>query len=103
MKKLLLAVLAVVFLSSALADPIEYETIGSRNQLLTHDRDTSVRVYPQNTPYTSPTGTRYQYDLSNPGDRLRYRTDPGAQIRDKVNPRVNIDRRLGIYGGGVED
>ncbi len=51
-------------------------------------------------PYESTSGTRYKYDLSNPSDRIRYEVDPGAQLRDSVNPRVDIDRGLGQYGGG---
>jgi hypothetical protein len=53
-------------------------------------------------PYESSSGTRYKYDLSKPGDQLRYEVDPGAQIRDSVNPRVEIDRGLEQYGGGSE-
>ncbi len=53
-------------------------------------------------PYKSITGTKYKYDLSNPGDRIRYGVDPAAQIRDSVNPNVKIDRGLGQYGGGSE-
>jgi 1,4-alpha-glucan branching enzyme len=53
-------------------------------------------------PYESTTGTRYQYDLTKPGDQIRYKVDPAAQIRDNVNPRVEIDRQLHQYGGGSE-
>ena len=50
----------------------------------------------------SSTGQRYEYDLSNPADRARYRVDPAAQARDRINPRVQLDRNIGQYGGGAE-
>lgn len=57
-----------------------------------------------NYPYEGPTGKRYQYDLSNPGEAIRYSVDPGAQIRDSINPdpRIQLDRDLGAAGGGAE-
>lgn len=58
----------------------------------------SIKEY----PYESITGTRYKYDLSNPSDRIRYEVDPAAQLRDSINPRVDIDRGLGQYGGGAK-
>jgi hypothetical protein len=73
--------------------------------------------YPYSNPYSNPydtpstrnyqsnTDTSYQYDLSNPSDRLGYSVDPGAQMRDRlsVNPLRSIDRGLGQYGGGIND
>ena len=55
--------------------------------------------------YIGPSGLRYKYDLSNPGDQIRYGLDIEAQIKDKTNadPRINIDRGLGGYGGGSFD
>jgi len=50
--------------------------------------------------YESNTGTKYKYDLSKPSDRLRYEVDPSAQLRDSINPRVDLDRDMGQYGGG---
>ncbi len=56
--------------------------------------------------YKSSTGNRYKYDLSKPGDKIRYETDPGAQLRDSIympiNPSTDIDRGLGQYGGGLD-
>lgn len=55
--------------------------------------------------YRSNSGTRYQYDLSNPSDRNRYSIDLDAQRRDSMslsNGR-DRDRRSGQYGGGVYD
>lgn len=57
--------------------------------------------------YKGSSGTRYKYDLSKPGDKIRYELDVGAQIRDNIympiKPGVEIDRGLNQYGGGVED
>ena len=56
--------------------------------------------------YRGSSGERYQYDLSQPGDRIRYQVDPGAQLRDQINmpikPGVEIDRNLFQFGGGVK-
>ena len=54
--------------------------------------------------YKGSSGLRYQYDLSKPGDRIRYQLDIDAQIRDSINPdpRIDLDRGLGQYGGGSE-
>lgn len=54
--------------------------------------------------YRGSSGVRYKYDLSNPGDRLKYEVDPMAQLEDSISidPRVEIDRSLGQYGGGIE-
>lgn len=53
--------------------------------------------------YESSLGNRYQYDLSDPSDRVRYKVDPGAKLRDKidVDPRRQLERDTGQYGGGV--
>ncbi len=53
-------------------------------------------------PYESTTGTRYKYDLNNPSDKIMYNVDPAAQVMDRVNPMVDIDRGMGQYGGGAE-
>lgn len=53
--------------------------------------------------YESTFGNKYQYDLSNPVDRLKYDVDLKAQLRDEmdVNPIRELDRDLGQYGGGI--
>ena len=53
--------------------------------------------------YTSSTGSTYEYDLSNPSDRVQYGADPAAQLRDRIdpNPLRRIERNTGQYGGGV--
>jgi hypothetical protein len=60
---------------------------------------------PSTSNYQSNTGTSYQYDMSNPSDRLGYSVDPGAQMRDRlsVNPSRSLDREMGQYGGGIND
>jgi hypothetical protein len=61
--------------------------------------------YNSNAPsgYTSSTGSTYEYDLSNPSDRVRYGADPAAKLRDRidVNPQRRIERNTGQHGGGV--
>jgi hypothetical protein len=56
-----------------------------------------------NQSYQSSTGTRYQYDLSTPGDQIEYSMNTAAQIRDSINitPSKSIDRSMGQYGGGI--
>ena len=55
--------------------------------------------------YKSNSGTRYEYDLSNPADKNRYSTDLDAKRKDKMSLDVgrDKDRRSGQYGGGVYD
>ena len=61
--------------------------------------------YGRNTSsgYRSSTGRTYQYDLSNPSDRARYRADPRARLRDRIEPDVlrRNDQNMGQYGGGI--
>ena len=58
-----------------------------------------------NNSYKSYSGTSYQYDLSDPGDRVDYSVDVDAQMRDSisVDPTRSMDRDLGQYGGGIYD
>jgi hypothetical protein len=52
--------------------------------------------------YQGSSGARYQYDMGNAADRVRYGADPVAQLRDQiaVDPGRNVDRSTGQYGGG---
>ena len=52
--------------------------------------------------YQGTSGARYQYDLSNPADSVRYGVDPVARLRDQtsVDPGRNVDRSVGQNGGG---
>lgn len=53
--------------------------------------------------YEGSSGTRYQYDLGQPTERLRYSTDLDAQRRDQMSlePGRSLDRSLGQQGGGI--
>ena len=57
--------------------------------------------------YKSDSGTRYQYDMSNGNDRLKYSVDTDAQQRDRqyhdYSGNRQRDRSLGQYGGGIYD
>lgn len=54
--------------------------------------------------YQSSYGRSYQYDLSNPGDRVRYGTDMDAQRRDELdwNPTRQLEHTIGQHGGGIQ-
>jgi len=58
-----------------------------------------------NTPsgYTTSFGNTYQYNLNNPLDRVRYNSDPGAQLRDRAtpNPYKDIESNTLQQGGGI--
>jgi hypothetical protein len=52
--------------------------------------------------YSSYMGNSYQYDLSDRSDRMEYRMDLDAQLRDRMpSPMRNMDERRGQYGGGI--
>lgn len=57
--------------------------------------------YGNDTGYRSSFGSTYQYDLNRPMDQLRYSVDMGAQLKDSIDPRVELDRSMGQYGGGI--
>lgn len=65
----------------------------------------STNINSLNSGYESNSGTRYQYDLSNPGDRNRYSIDLDAQRRDQMNRNIrrDMDRSSSQYGGGIYD
>lgn len=48
--------------------------------------------------YEGLSGTKYQYDLSNPMDQQAYDLDLDAQMRDKLS--LNLHRKL-ENGGGI--
>lgn len=54
--------------------------------------------------YRSRYNREYQYDLSRERDRLKYDIDERAKLRDEleVDPRRELERDLGEYGGGVK-
>jgi len=53
--------------------------------------------------HISSFGNAYAYDLSNPSDQLRYKTDPAAQLRDRTSNQYikELESILGEFGGGV--
>ena len=55
--------------------------------------------------YQGNSGTKYQYDMSNPSDRIDYSTDLDAQRRDSMYQDVGggryRDNSYGQQGGGV--
>ena len=69
------------------------------------DNDSSYERNDNDSSYESSFGTRYEYDLSDPGDRIMYDVDPAAQLRDSidVNPTRELERGIGEHGGGVLD
>jgi hypothetical protein len=91
-KIIVLVSMALFVTSSALAGDSEYES--SRNK---KENERNKEYH-----YVSLTGTKYKYDLSKPQDRIKYEVDPDAQMKDAVNPRVQIDRGFWQYGGGSE-
>ena len=56
--------------------------------------------------YEGLSGQKYKYDLSDPVDRLNYDMDIDSKMNDKiyapVTPDVQMDRRMGQYGGGIK-
>lgn len=55
--------------------------------------------------YTSNTGARYQYNIRNVADRIRYQSDTAARIRDKIhgdNLVVKTDQAIGQHGAGIK-
>ncbi len=89
--------------------------IGQRNaynDCLAGVKRQPIKVKPTNIPiidyeqlryrYEGNSGKKYQYDLSNQFDRIQYKTDPAAKLRDRfdIDIRRDMDRGLGQYGGG---
>ena len=86
--KYILMIMFVFFLTPAFAwDNSQYDSYGNKNY--THE---------------GITGQRYKYNLKDPLDELDYRLDLDAQMMDRMNPNplIDLDRRLGYYGGGAE-
>lgn len=52
--------------------------------------------------YQGSSGAKYKYDLSNDMDRMKYDMDENAKMQDSINvdPRIEMDRDMGQYGGG---
>ena len=56
--------------------------------------------------YKGASGQEYQYNLSDPMDKLNYDLDFKAKMNDElyapITPNVDLDRGLGQYSGGME-
>ena len=56
--------------------------------------------------YKGASGQEYQYNLSDPMDKLNYDLDLKAKMNDElyapITPNVDLDRGLGQYGGGIK-
>lgn len=92
MKKYVPLILGAIFAYSGvvMAAPIEWEPVGVNSD----ERD-------ENSDYETSSGNQYQYNLNKPTDQILYEYDAPAQIRDRYDPRTQIDRNNGEYGGGV--
>jgi hypothetical protein len=79
--------------------------IGIGGTRSTPSLNSNAPSFDSNTPstYKSSFGTEYQYDLSNPLDRVRYNSDPGAKLRDRItpNPYKDIETNILQKGGGI--
>lgn len=53
--------------------------------------------------YKSSFGNTYQYDLSNPVDRVKYKSDPTAKLRDSIGNQYirELESIIGQSGGGI--
>lgn len=103
MNKIFFMVLALCVSTTASAWENNYKDVDSNpdDGSLTEEQETEIERN-QEYPYESHTGTRYKYDLNDPSNKIMYEVDPAAQIKDSVNPMVDIDRGLGQFGGGSE-
>ena len=56
--------------------------------------------------YKGASGQEYQYNLSDPMDKLNYDLDLKAKMNDElyapITPNVDLDRGPGQYGGGMK-
>lgn len=62
-------------------------------------------VNDQTSGFESSSGTRYEYDLNDPSERMDYGYDQEAQRRDQMsaNPSRQLDQETGQFGGGIYD
>lgn len=69
-----------------------------------YDNDPYDQNRQPNYRYEGISGQKYQYDLSDPMDRMDYKMDLDAQMRDRINPDpgIRMDQRMRQYGGGAE-
>lgn len=69
-----------------------------------YDTEPYDRAGEPNYRYEGMSGQNYQYDLSDPGDRMDYQMDLDAQMRDRINPSpgIDLDQQMNQYGGGAD-
>jgi len=60
-------------------------------------------IYDDGPKYQGMSGAKYKYDLSRSSDKMKYGMDIEAQINDRlsVDPRVDLDKKMGQFGGGI--
>ena len=95
--------------------PISAKSSYSSSNSSSSSSNTSSTSYKYDTPsynsnsnsssgYKSYFGNTYQYDLSNPVDRVKYNSDPLAKLRDRVGDNKyqrELESNLGQSGGGI--
>lgn len=104
MKKLLLGSLLCAVLSIGHAQRIGWEPIPIPGTSSQGSSGYGSNSRNDSNGYQGSSGARYQYDLNNPSDQIRYSTDVSAQMRDQIHgdidPGRSIDQSLGQRGGG---
>jgi hypothetical protein len=75
----------------------------SGNICVSNESSNSLNNSNASSGYKSSFGNTYAYDLSNPSDQLKYKTDPAAQLRDRTSNQYikELESILGESGGGV--
>jgi hypothetical protein len=65
--------------------------------------NSSLNNYNSPSRFTSTFGNTYQYNLSNPIDRIKYKSDPGAKIRDSIGHQYirELESITNQFGGGI--
>ena len=105
MKGIMTLVVTGLFLVAPIAVLSQYDENDYNEEIDDSNRFDRSYDSEQDKGYETSFGNRYEYDLSNPSDRVRYGADPNAQLRDSidVNPIRDVERSVGEYGGGVLD
>ena len=106
MKKIILVAITVLFISTpAFAEQSTWDYVYPGNNSGNQDNNQPSDNNNSDSGYQGSSGTNYQYDLNDPGDRIDYSTDTDAQRRDSLStdPGRIIDNGLGQNGGGIND
>ena len=88
--KIIILLLAISFLSACGSSGYANSSYSSSNSS-------------SSSGYKSSFGDTYQYDLSNPVDRVKYNSDPRAKLRDRTSNQYirELMSILGQSGGGI--